>query len=151
MDNFEKSIAFVLGAEGGYVNNPGDPGGETNYGISKRAYPRLDIKHLGISEAKEIYYHDYWLLSGCDKLAWPMCLVQFDTAVNMGVGQANHMIKQLSGPSRSQGVAAYFTIRKNYYIAVAAIGSNAQFLNGWLNRLGRLNKYIVSHKEATNG
>ncbi|MBF0568223.1 MAG: hypothetical protein HQK95_05085 [Nitrospirae bacterium] len=34
VDNFGKSIAFVLNAEGGYVNNPDDPGGETNYGIS---------------------------------------------------------------------------------------------------------------------
>ncbi|MEO5360769.1 MAG: peptidoglycan-binding protein [Nitrospirota bacterium] len=142
-DNFEKSVEFVLTAEGGYVNS--DPGGETNYGISKRAYPWLDIKNLGFAEAKEIYFNDYWLLAGCDKLQWPMCLVQLDTAVNMGVGQANKMLKQLSGLSQSQGVAAYLTMRKKYYESIAGSGRNAHFVNGWLNRLRRLSNYIESH------
>ncbi|WP_420267002.1 glycoside hydrolase family 108 protein [Candidatus Magnetominusculus dajiuhuensis] len=149
VDNFGKSIAFVLDAEGGYVNNPDDPGGETNYGISKRAYPNIDIKNLSVGEAKDIYHRDYWLPSGCDKLAWPMCLVQLDTAVNMGVGKANNIIRRVD--SSYKGVNAYLAIRKDYYEAIAAMGSNARFLGGWLNRLGRLNKYIQSHKEATNG
>lgn len=47
--------------EGGYVNDPDDPGGETNFGISKRSYPQLDIKTLQIDKAIDIYYHDFWL------------------------------------------------------------------------------------------
>jgi len=58
-DNFERCIAFVLRHEGGYVNDPRDPGGETKYGISKRAYPGLDIKNLTEEQAKEIYRQDY--------------------------------------------------------------------------------------------
>jgi lysozyme family protein len=50
--------------EGGYVDDPQDPGGETKYGISKRAYPHEDIKDLSRDRAVEIYYHDYWLTPG---------------------------------------------------------------------------------------
>ncbi len=44
--NFAVAIGRVLGNEGGYVNNVNDPGGETQWGISRRSYPRLDIKNL---------------------------------------------------------------------------------------------------------
>ena len=40
---FEEIIEVVLEHEGGYVNDPKDPGGETKYGVSKRAYPNEDI------------------------------------------------------------------------------------------------------------
>ncbi|MBI5343968.1 MAG: hypothetical protein HZB83_01285, partial [Deltaproteobacteria bacterium] len=50
MDNFERAIAFVLRHEGGYANDPRDPGGETNFGISKRAYPMLNIKDLSVED-----------------------------------------------------------------------------------------------------
>ena len=43
---FEAAVDRVLGHEGGYVNHPNDPGGETNWGISKRSYPNVDIKAL---------------------------------------------------------------------------------------------------------
>jgi hypothetical protein len=63
-EHFERAVAFVLRHEGGYVNDPRDPGGETKYGISKRAYPRLDIKGLTEADAKEIYRRDYWEKAG---------------------------------------------------------------------------------------
>jgi lysozyme family protein len=61
MSDFEQAVEFVLGHEGGYSNDPNDPGGETNFGISKRAYPNVDIKNLTRDGAKEIYLHDFWL------------------------------------------------------------------------------------------
>lgn len=79
--NWEKAILFVLGIEGGYVNNPADPGGETKFGISKAAHPELDIPNLTLEQAKQIYFREYWVESGADKLSWPMCLVHFDTYV----------------------------------------------------------------------
>ena len=55
---FEEAMTFVLHYEGGYVNNPHDPGGETNYGISKRQYPDLDIQAITPSQALGIYRRD---------------------------------------------------------------------------------------------
>jgi lysozyme family protein len=80
MDNFANCFAFTLGAEGGYSNNPGDPGnwtggavghGEvrgTKYGISASAYPALDIANLTEAQAEEIYRRDYWASLHGDEL-----------------------------------------------------------------------------------
>lgn len=57
---FSSIIPWLLQHEGGYVNNPNDAGGETNYGISKRSYPHVDIKGLTKERAAEIYYQDWW-------------------------------------------------------------------------------------------
>jgi len=56
---FEQIINDVLEHEGGYVNDPLDKGGETNFGIAKRWYPDLDIKALTKNDAVNIYYNDY--------------------------------------------------------------------------------------------
>lgn len=58
--NFVQAVKTLLDIEGGYSNNPNDLGGETNYGISKRQYPQLDIKNLNPLKAVDIYYTDYW-------------------------------------------------------------------------------------------
>ena len=55
-NRFDWIIKFVLDAEGGYTNDPVDPGGETNYGIDKRSHPDVNIKELTIEEAKDIYF-----------------------------------------------------------------------------------------------
>ena len=60
MADFERAIAFVLKHEGGYVNSPNDPGGETNFGISKRANPTVDIRALTRETATAIYRARYW-------------------------------------------------------------------------------------------
>lgn len=81
---FEKAFNYTIGHEGRYVNDPDDPGGETNYGISKRSYPHVDIKNLTIEGAKEIYHSDFWLKLSCDKLLADAAVELFDTSVNMG-------------------------------------------------------------------
>lgn len=70
--------------EGGHVDHPQDPGGETIYGISKRAYPNVDIASLTYAEAKAIYRKDYWKPVRGD--SWPagMDLVVYDASVNSG-------------------------------------------------------------------
>ena len=55
MAEFKLAIPRVITNEGGYVNDPDDPGGETKYGISKRSYPALDIKNLTVEQATAIY------------------------------------------------------------------------------------------------
>lgn len=147
MDNYEKSIEFVLEAESDVSTaTPADPGGQTKYGIKKSDYPWLDIARLGIEEAKEIYYDDYWLAAGCDKLTWPLCLVQFDTAVNIGVDEANRIIGSLKCCPPSQRISMYLTIQRDYYKSIDATSRNGTIAHGWSNRLRRLTNYIKSHQ-----
>lgn len=81
---FLASVNSTLAEEGGYAWNPKDPGGETNFGISKRQYPKTDIKALTRDEAIAIYYRDYWLTVQGDALPFPVALVLFDIQVNGG-------------------------------------------------------------------
>ena len=57
---FEPALELSLENEGGYANDPNDPGGETNFGISSCAYPNEDIKNLTIERARYLYKRDYW-------------------------------------------------------------------------------------------
>ena len=66
--NFEEIIEQVLEHEGGYVNDPDDPGGETKFGIAKKFNPDVDIKNLTKEGAKEIYRQKYWNPSKADKV-----------------------------------------------------------------------------------
>lgn len=89
MSNFESAFAQVIGYEGGYSSDAGDAGGETKFGISKRAYPFVDIKNLTLEGAKAIYWADYWnrmLLAELtdDDIAEEL----FEQGVNMGPAQA---------------------------------------------------------------
>src|SRR4030042_1155059 len=100
-EGFDKAFEFTIGVEGGYVNDPSDPGGETKFGVSKKSYPNLDIKNLTITQAKEIYYKDYWIPANCDKLVsagYPMLAkVSFDSAINCGVSTAKKFIQKYLG------------------------------------------------------
>jgi lysozyme family protein len=70
----------------GYINDPSDPGGETNFGISKHSYPNLDIRNLTIEDAINIGFRDYWTPNRLstftnDNFAWKC----FDLMFNFGV------------------------------------------------------------------
>jgi len=91
---FEEIIDRVLESEGGYVNDPDDPGGETKYGISKRAYPKVDIKDLTIKDAKQIYYEDYWTPSKADQLSDQLKEIYFDMVVNFGKRGAARVLQR---------------------------------------------------------
>ena len=87
-EDFESafSIAFrdLIAMEGGYVNDPQDPGGETRYGISKRQYPDEDIANLTLARASLIYRRDYWDRLGLDRLPSNVAAEVFEVAVNAG-------------------------------------------------------------------
>ena len=95
--NFDQAFDKLIGHEGGYVNDPRDPGGETKFGISKRAYPDLDIAGLTIDQAKAIYKRDYWDRAQCDRLPAVVAFQVFDTAVNSGIGQAIRFLQRAVG------------------------------------------------------
>lgn len=93
--NFDTAFERLMGHEGGYVNHPNDPGGETNWGISKRSYPHVDIKNLTLATAKTIYLKDFWSLLG---EADPAIKFQvFDFAVNSGIQTALRKLQAAIG------------------------------------------------------
>lgn len=94
---FELCVSRVLGNEGGYVNDPNDPGGETNWGISKRAYPNLDIKSLTRNDAIAIYRRDFWDRISADKLPALLQFQALDFAVNCGIETAVRKVQAAAG------------------------------------------------------
>ena len=96
MSAFDIAFKITIGHEGGYVNDPDDPGGETNYGISKRSYPDIDIANLTIEQAKNIYRKDYWEKQSCHLLDdFPDVATElFDTSVNMGIGRGGKIFQE---------------------------------------------------------
>jgi lysozyme family protein len=129
-NDFNRAMEFVLKWEGGFVDHPNDPGGATNYGISSKAHGLTyeQVKNLTKDEAKVIYYQQYWLAAGCDKMDWPMNLIVFDTAVNVGVSRAKSWIP-------SEGIAPddYLARRMRHYISLTDLWPS--FGRGWMNRV----------------
>lgn len=80
--NFDEAFTRLIGHEGGYVDDPNDPGGETKYGISRRSYPGEDIPNMTLERAKEIYKRDFWRPAGCDALPNDLKFEMFDLAVH---------------------------------------------------------------------
>lgn len=107
--NFEKAVKVVLDFEGGYVFDSLDPGGETKFGISKRAYPDLDIKNLNEKDAIEIYKKDYWLPLKPLLLPSAIRLCLFDAAVNQGLSRAIKFLQEAVG-TKQDGIIGPITI-----------------------------------------
>ena len=95
--DFDEAFERLIGHEGGYVNSPADPGGETKYGISKRSYPHLDIQNLTIAESKRLYKRDYWGPSGCDAVPDGIKFLMFDAGVNSGPAAAIKLLQRSVG------------------------------------------------------
>lgn len=95
--NFDIAFDRLLGHEGGYVNNPADPGGETNWGISKRSYPHLNIKDLTREQAKDIYLRDFWNYIHADKLYDGVAFQLLDFAINSGITTAVRYFQRALG------------------------------------------------------
>lgn len=116
-DRFDAFFEKLMKYEGGYVNDPKDPGGETKFGISKRAYPVLDIKNLTKSQARLIYLTDYYqpLHIGefkDEKTAWQV----FDFGVNAGVVRSAKTLQEIV-KTRADGIIGKQTIEKSNLFA----------------------------------
>jgi lysozyme family protein len=94
---FDDAFEALMAHEGGYVNDPHDPGGETKYGISKRAYPAVDIGGLTLEAAKAIYRRDYWRPAGCESVPEAVRFDLFDMAVNSGIRPAIKTLQRAVG------------------------------------------------------
>lgn len=124
--NFDSAFEIVVIVEDGYSNDSADPGGETKYGISKRAYPQLDIANLTLDQAKLIYMQDYWRACKCDDLPSNMRLLMFDAAVNQGVSAAERFYAAAKTPVEFQAERA---------LAYAKLSTFQRFGRGWMRRL----------------
>jgi lysozyme family protein len=144
---FEECFQFVLKHEGGYVNDPEDPGGETKYGISKRAHPDEDIENLTEKDAAEIYRHYYWRKAYCELLPPTIRLAVFDGCVNQGVDRTVRILQELTrvhvdgimGPitinaafSNGPELKDFLIARANYYLQSKRFN---RFGRGWMLRL----------------
>jgi len=147
--DFDTAFTRLIGNEGGYVNNPADPGGETKYGICKRDFPGEDIKGLTLDRAKQIYRERYWGPAGCD--AWPPLLKfeVFDMAVNHGVKTAITLLQRVVGAADDGVIGPQTTMlvqsadqqralrqltarRLRYYTSLKTFPT---FGAGWVNRV----------------
>jgi lysozyme family protein len=159
---FQRAAERVLGDEGGYVDNPADPGGETKFGICKRDYPDLDIAALTREQAISIYYRDWWQRYGYADLPGPIAVKLLDLAVNIGPGHAGRCLQRalracgrrmiddgVVGPVTTAAaraanqvalLAALRSEAAGYYRTLAALDrgrgadGDREFLQGWLNR-----------------
>jgi lysozyme family protein len=95
--NFITAIERILSHEGGYVNNASDPGLETQWGISKRSYPTLDIKALTRPQAIEIYRRDFWNAMNADNMFDSVAFQTLDFAVNSGISTATRCLQRALG------------------------------------------------------
>ena len=104
MADFLKAYALTREFEGGYVNDPADPGGETYKGIARRKQPRwqgwaiidglkknadfpaLLYKNTTLNAmVLDFYKHEFWDFLCCDSIqSQAVAYELFDTAVNMG-------------------------------------------------------------------
>ena len=94
---FLTAVNRVLGHEGGYTTGQNDPGGETNWGISKRSYPNVRIKELTRNQAISIYYRDFWLRSGCEQFEDGVGYQLLDSAINSGISQSIRFLQRAAG------------------------------------------------------
>lgn len=124
---FERAFARTVGHEGGWVNNPNDPGGETKYGISKRAYPAEDIANLTLERARLLYRRDYWNRVRGDYLPDTVAMEAFDAAVNHGVMPAVRMMQRALGVN-DDGIIGPITLQAAQDIEPAVFVAR---FNGW--------------------
>lgn len=156
--NFLDAVAIVLKDEGGYVWDKNDAGGETNFGISKRSYPNVDIKNLTRDGAIAIYYKDFWCTGPYGGIAdSALACKVFNTSVNAGQSRAIKLLQQaanaqgstlaidgVAGPKTIAAInamhapdvlASYRAAQEAFYLGIIAKDpSQAKFKNGWIRR-----------------
>jgi lysozyme family protein len=161
MSNFDECLKLILHHEGGYVNHPKDPGGETNMGVTKRVYEKWcvendlqqkDMKDLEFDDVAPIYKENYWDRVKADQLPAGLDLCVFDWAVNSGTGRAAKKLQGMIGTTVDGGIgpntlkalnayvqieglestiATYTDIRQNFYESLSTFDT---FGKGWTRR-----------------
>lgn len=163
LSNYNDSFELLIKSEGGYVNNPKDPGGETNLGVTKAAWSTYlrrpvapgEMKALTKEVVKPFYKTEYWDKLQCDLLPVGIDYLVFDFAVNAGVAQCAKFLQRACG-AVDDGVIGPGTMgklatmrprelidslsiqkRKFYNDIVARKPDQKIFLEGWLRRVDK--------------
>ena len=162
ISNWDKSLALVLKSEGGYVNNPADPGGMTNLGVTKNVWEEwvghpIDekiMRELTPERVAPLYKRKYWDACNCDNLPLGIDYLVFDFAVNAGVGRSAKTLQTAIGcvPDGVIGVNTMAAINKaepkslidkfataktNFYQSLKTFPI---FGKGWLRRVDETKK-----------
>lgn len=155
--NYEHCLELILHHEGGYVNHPKDPGGETNLGVTKRVYEEWggtkDMKDLTVEDVAPIYEKNYWGRVKGDDLPSGLDLCVFDFAVNAGPGRAAKYLQRMIGTTVDGGIgpntlravhnyieeegleAAIDTYQKNRQSYYEKLSTFETFGRGWTRRV----------------
>ena len=156
-NKFSDALEVILHHEGGYVNHPKDPGGETNLGVTKRVYEDFggekEMKELVKEDVEPIYKKNYWDRGKGDDLPEGLDLCIFDFAVNAGPGRAAKFIQRLVNTTVDGGIGPntikcindhvekygvsttidqYQSARHNYYQGLSTFET---FGRGWTRRV----------------
>lgn len=147
--NFPIALKLTLKYEGGFVNNPRDPGGATNMGITiatlshelgRRASVQ-EVRNLSKDLAADIYRKKYWNVINGDELPGGVDVLAFDIAVNSGPGRALAWLKECKGMTPAKQVAYLDKRRRNFYRALRTF---ATFGRGWMARENDLNGHALA-------
>jgi len=107
-ENWQKCLETILHHEGGYVNHPEDPGGETNLGVTKRVWEEWggtkDMKDLTVEDVEPIYKKNYWDRVKGDDLPSGLDLCVFDFGINAGTGRAAKYLQGLVGAGQDGAI-----------------------------------------------
>lgn len=139
IQDLDKALKFTLKWEGGYVNHPNDPGGETKFGISKRQYPHLDIGSLTLEDAIAIYRKDYWDAYNCEDYPFPLNICLFDSVV---LFSPNTPLGWAAQTKAENDWRKFLRLRLEFHLARVAKNPKLKpFKQGWINRVNDLDKY----------
>jgi lysozyme family protein len=168
---FDACMPFIFKAEGGYADNPADPGGPTNYGITLatlRAYegdPNLtaeNVKKLTPAIAKEIYRTAYWNRMQCGALPAGLDLEVFDFGVNSGPAESVKTLQRLVGVTQDGSVGPITLAAVRQFNVGDLIGRFAQarlafyqslnmpeFEQGWATRVAQIQTAATKMLDAS--
>ena len=148
MNDFDIALDFTLRWEGFVSDDPNDEGGMTIFGISKRSHPKAVMgmhqlilegkKEEAFEIAKKIYYENYWVKSGCENMEFPLDIINFDTAVNMGRSKAQELLEKSKGDWKDYLLERLYTYSKFEQAKL--------YFRGWANRVLSLYDYIKEEK-----
>lgn len=122
--NFDVAFERLIGHEGGYVDHPDDPGGETNWGITLRTARSAgyvgSMRNLTREQAKEIYRTEYWDRAKADQYDGAIAFQLFDAAVNHGIGQSIRFLQRAVDVA-DDGVVGRITLAAVHALSVTDV------------------------------